>query len=257
MTQKTIVLLAGDGVSTNILFHAIDPTFSLARVILEEDVPMTTFLKRRVKQLGVVTVFGQILFKLLVVPFLRREVRARLAEIRRQFGLNDAQIPAERVTRVRSVNDPATIDLLKALKPDIVLINGTRIVSRRVLEAVPAVFVNMHAGITPLYRGVHGGYWALAQNDRPHCGVTVHVVDPGIDTGGILAQALIDPTPQDNFVSYPFLQLGAGIPALKEILSGLMAMPPVLKESPAGSSRLWSHPTAWGYLWRRWRDGVR
>ena len=42
----------------------------------------------------------------------------------------------------------------------------------------------MHAGITPQYRGVHGGYWAVVNNDPEHCGVTIHFVDKGIDTGG-------------------------------------------------------------------------
>ena len=66
------------------------------------------------------------------------------------------------------------------------------------------------AGITPLYRGVHGAYWALAEGRRDLCGVTVHRVDAGIDTGEVLAQVLIDPTPQDNFVTYPWLQVAEG-----------------------------------------------
>ena len=52
------------------------------------------------------------------------------------------------------------------------------------LEAVPAVFLNTLAGITPSYRGVHGAYWALVQRQPDACGVTVHLVDAGIDTGG-------------------------------------------------------------------------
>ena len=46
------------------------------------------------------------------------------------------------------------------------VVNGTRILSRRMLESIDAVFLNMHVGITPKYRGVHGGYWALANGDR-------------------------------------------------------------------------------------------
>ena len=52
--------------------------------------------------------------------------------------------------------------------------------------------VNVHAGITPRYRGVHGGYWALAERHPEWVGTTVHLVDPGIDTGAILAQATFD-----------------------------------------------------------------
>ena len=34
------------------------------------------------------------------------------------------------------------------------------------LQSVEAIFVNTHVGITPKYRGVHGGYWSLVKNDK-------------------------------------------------------------------------------------------
>ncbi len=63
----------------------------------------------------------------------------------------------------------------------------------------------MHAGITLRYRGVHGGYWALAEQHPEWVGTTVHLVDPGIDTGGILAQSTFERVPRrhDRHVSRP------------------------------------------------------
>ena len=78
--------------------------------------------------------------------------------------------------------------LLDSLRPDLVVVHGTRIISARVLASAGCPVVNMHAGITPRYRGVHGGYWALAEQHPDWVGTTVHLVDAGIDTGGILAQ---------------------------------------------------------------------
>src|SRR5690606_24425483 len=94
---------------------------------------------------------------------------------------------------VPSVNATQCIDLVQKIEPDIVVVNGTRIISKKVLDAVPVSFINTHVGITPKYRGVHGAYWALACGDTDNCGVTVHLVDKGIDTGGILKQAVIAP----------------------------------------------------------------
>jgi len=76
----------------------------------------------------------------------------------------------------------------QASHPDVVVVNGTRIIAEKVLHSVPATFLNTHSGITPLYRGAHGGYWALVKKDRANCGVTIHVVDAGIDTGGIVTK---------------------------------------------------------------------
>ena len=59
---------------------------------------------------------------------------------------------------------------------------------------------------------MHGGYWALVSGHPEACGVTVHLVDEGIDSGGILAQSVITPGPADCFVTYPLMQLGVGLP---------------------------------------------
>jgi folate-dependent phosphoribosylglycinamide formyltransferase PurN len=143
------------------------------------------------------------------------------------------------------------------MDPKVVVINGTRIITERVLSATGAIFLNMHAGVTPLYRGVHGAYWALVSNDPEHCGVTVHVVDKGIDTGSIVAQAHIAPAPEDSFVTYPYLQLAAGLPlleqAVREALGGNLRCLP----APPGESRLWSHPGIIEYLRNRISSGVK
>jgi methionyl-tRNA formyltransferase len=89
--------------------------------------------------------------------------------------------------------------LSKEQRPSVVLVMGTRLIEEDTLRAANAPFVNYHAGITPKYRGVHGAYWARATGDAANCGVTIHFVDTGIDTGAILYQERIVPEPRDNF----------------------------------------------------------
>jgi methionyl-tRNA formyltransferase len=139
----------------------------------------------------------------------------------------------------------------------VVLLNGTRIIARRVLEQVPAVFINMHSGITPGYRGVHGAYWALARGDRGRCGVTIHLVDAGIDTGAVLEQATFEPGPEDSFVTYPYHQLSVGLPLLERAAVAALRGELRGRPAPADDSRLWSHPTIGQYLANLIRRGVR
>jgi methionyl-tRNA formyltransferase len=256
MSGPTIVMLAGEGESTNIIYNSLKEEFAIERVIIEEPVPKSQFLKRRVKKLGLVKVFGQVLFQVTVVPYLRKSSRARIQEIKESWKLDAAPIDESKVTHVESVNSDETVAVLQKLRPEIVIINGTRIVSTRILNCVPAKFINMHAGITPLYRGVHGAYWALVENNREACGVTVHFVDPGIDTGGILQQEIISPIKTDNFVTYPLLQLAAGIPLLKRVLRELSENQAETRPAPEGRSKLWSHPTLSEYIWYRIRRGI-
>jgi len=139
-------------------------------------------------------------------------------------------------------------------KPSVVVVNGTRIIGSHVLEAVDAPFINMHVGITPAYRGVHGGYWALAQGDPANFGVTVHLVDAGVDTGQVITQVRVRPGPLDNFATYPYLQVAVGVPALVEAVNAARTGAIQLREADL-PSRLWSHPTLWDSL-RLWRDGI-
>jgi folate-dependent phosphoribosylglycinamide formyltransferase PurN len=252
-----LVLLVDNSTLSRIVYHALAKEFSIEAVIREGRVARSTFLKRRLKRLGWRTLLGQIVFAKCIVPLLRRETAERRADILREYGMNEAPIPAQCVVDVASVNDTRTVTLLKELAPRVVVVNGTRILEEKLLNVATGVFLNTHVGITPFYRGVHGGYWALAAGDREHCGVTVHKIDRGIDTGAIVAQALIQPTTADNFSTYPLLQVANAIPLLKQgvrdALNGTLETLPM----PTGQSQLWFHPTAYQYLKNRIASGIR
>jgi folate-dependent phosphoribosylglycinamide formyltransferase PurN len=256
-----LVLLALRGDYGNMFYNALASRYAITAAVLEDRIGGWTLVRRRIKRLGVWKTLGQVAFRLGIAPLLAFGARARVAEIMHEHGLSTALIPAEKtsIIDVASVNSAECIAALARLAPDIVIVAGTRILGEATLAAAPdAVFVNVHAGITPLYRGVHGGYWALAENDAAHCGVTVHLVDKGIDTGGILAQALIAPTASDNFASYGLLQNVAGLALLRDkVLPRLIAGDRSTLPAPAGESRLWSHPTAWQYLRNRLSSGTK
>lgn len=241
-----VLMLAGDSPSSRMMFHALSPSVDLVAVVMEEPVPARLLLGRRVTKLGWVRVAGQVAF-LLYGKVLARQARARIEVLRERFGLSEAAIPEARLRRVRSVNDPEVMALIRDIRPDAILVNGTRIISKAVLACTTAPFLNTHAGMTPRYRGVHGGYWALARGDRAHCGVTVHLVDAGIDTGGVLYQARIEPEAEDSFHSYPIHQIAAAVPLMKRALEDVRQGTLQVTEG-VGPSQLWSHPTLLEYL---------
>lgn len=254
--NERVVLLAGDGPSTRVVYHHLAREFPELHVVLEDGVPASQLLKRRLKTLGPVVVAGQVLFMGVVGRRLRQSAEARVREIYARAGLSDAPIPGP-VTRVPSVNSEEARAALRELNPRVVVVNGTRIIGRATLAAVAAPFINMHAGITPLFRGVHGGYWALAEGRPELMGTTVHLVDEGIDTGTIIEQATCQPEPADTFATYPALQLAAGLPLLARAVRAALdgTLDPRARTDLA--SRFRSHPTLWGYLLRRVTRGVR
>lgn len=252
-----IVLLVDNSDLSRIVYHALAEEFCIDAVVREAKISRATFLKRRLKKLGWRTVLGQILFAKCIVPLLKRESNQRRAEIMRRYGLDESLIPPERVTDVHSVNGDQTITLLQQISPRVIVVNGTRILEEKLLHANDSIFLNTHVGITPLYRGVHGGYWAQVSGDPEHFGVTVHKIDKGIDTGDIIAQASTSAASADNFSTYPLLQIALAIPLLKQAIRDALNGKLETISAPDGKSKLWTHPTIFEYLKYRIARGIR
>ena len=191
-----------------------------------------------------------------MVPWLQRTAKVRINEIVMDARLDLSWPPrAGRLIRVSSVNSQAAIDHITGLCPDIVVVNGTRIISKKVINLLNCPAINVHCGITPKYRGCNGGYWALANEDAESSGVTIHLVDAGVDTGAVLWQEMIRPIRGDNFVTYPYLQLAAALPGLLEQIRCALEnrLHPFAGQ---GDSKQWYHPTLWGYFWTGLSTGI-
>ena len=254
-----LVVIAAPGVSTDIVVNwLVDTGFAPAAILIEPAQSRRALLRGRLRRLGLRAVLGQLAFMALVPPMLRRQSAKRRAEIIARHGLRPDPLPETALTRVASVNAPETASLLGDIAPDVVVLSGTRIVKPATLAASGCPVLNIHAGITPAYRGVHGGYWALWQGQSQEFGATLHLVDAGVDTGAVLAQCRPQPAPADNFTTYPLLQLAAALPALTACLEQLReGQPPHTPAArDAGPGCQWYHPTLGQYL-AGWRRGVR
>lgn len=253
--RPRVVMLAGPGLSTDIMYNGLRESCDVVAVVLEDKQSARAMLRYRARTLGLFTTLGQVAF-IAFSRWLGKASRARMKALMQHYGLDDAPVPTESVMRVASANRREVMRLLRTWKPDAVVVNGTRILSKKLLASTDAPFINTHMGITPAYRGVHGGYWALAMDDRERCGVTVHLVDEGVDTGGVLYQATIDVNDADNFATYPLHQIAKAIPlmqaALRDAAAGCLA-----PRGGQGESRQWYHPTLWFYLRQRWLKGVK
>jgi methionyl-tRNA formyltransferase len=256
LKKPDITLVCTDCDYTRILYHGIKNDFSISRIVIENPPGKKQLIKRRIKRLGFFTVIGQLFFQAGYSPLLRLTSKNKIRKILALYNLDISPMPESIISRVSSVNGNDFKELLKTFQTDLIIVNGTRVISKETLELIKAPIINVHVGITPLYRGVHGAYWALVNNDLQNCGVTIHAIDAGIDTGGILKQGVIKPSAKDNFITYPYLQFHKAIELLKSIIPDCLNGKLYFLQSPVGKSRLWYHPTIWQYLKNRWK-GVK
>lgn len=256
-----IVLLCEDGDSTRAVCYALRKTYGAGNltVIMENPISRKQMAKGRVKKLGFLKVAGQILFVALVVPMLNFLSRRRIAEIEKSYDLSDGLSDGSiNIIRVDTVNSEETREALRKIQPKVVVVNATRIIGKKTLQSVSATFINTHAGITPLYRGVHGAYWALAEGKPELVGTTVHLVDEGIDTGKVIGQAFFEVSEADNFATYPYLHTAYALPILLDAVEDALQDDLKPKENILNlPSKLRYHPTIWEYFIFRFFNGVK
>jgi folate-dependent phosphoribosylglycinamide formyltransferase PurN len=252
-TTDVVLLTTGNDLG-KIAARRLAAAFPDMAIIVEQPLPRLDLVRSRVKRFGPLHVAGQLAF-ILLARVLHHASQRRIDAILAENAL-EARWP-EGCARfaVPSANSAECVARLAALKPRVVLLLGTRVINRRTLAALPVPLINYHAGITPKYRGIHGGYWARTEGDLGNFGVTVHLVDTGIDTGAVLYQARLAPAPADNYATFPYLQLAAALPLIEQAARDAIAQK--LAPQPVDlPSRLWSHPTLWGYVAAGLRKGA-
>jgi folate-dependent phosphoribosylglycinamide formyltransferase PurN len=91
---------------------------------------------------------------------------------------------------VDDLNGAKSVAALQRMQTDILLLGGVPIIRANVLSAPRLCTLNVHMGLLPKFRGVNVAEWSIFCNAP--VGVTVHQVDPGVDTGAILYREEID-----------------------------------------------------------------
>jgi hypothetical protein len=253
-----ILLLGVENRSTKILFNFLSNNFELSGIIVEDSVSTFNFLKYRLKNNPLIRFLDQLIFMFVGVKILNYISLSRQNEIIHTHGMDLSPIPSAVKQKVKSINSPESIKVIIKISPDLIILSGTRILSKKMISSVNTPIINLHAGITPNYRGVHGAYWALSNTEPELAGVTLHFVDQGVDTGQVIAQSRIHITKSDQFSTYPLLQLAEGMKLLNEFLIKYGDKIPysVLKLGTKKSNQ-WFHPGFFEYIYRRIRYGVK
>ena len=104
---------------------------------------------------------------------------------------------------VRDHNEARALDLLRGLKPDVIAFTGGGLLRKEILSIPSLGVLNCHSGILPLYRGMDVVEWPMIEGrlDDVGVGLTLHFMDPGVDTGPILLQRRVQVRPGDTSVS--------------------------------------------------------
>jgi len=127
------------------------------------------------------------------------------------------------VLQPEKVRTPEFEQAVRALMPDMIVTAAYgRILPPNILAVPPLGCLNVHASLLPAYRGAAPIQWSIINGD-PETGVTIMMMDAGMDTGDILLQRRIRITDEIDAgeLSQALSCLGAEM--LPEAIEGLLA----------------------------------
>tara|TARA_B100000029_G_C17561556_1_gene953581 strand:- start:37 stop:813 length:777 start_codon:yes stop_codon:yes gene_type:complete len=87
----------------------------------------------------------------------------------------------------KEVNSKYVFDRVKEFNPDLMIVFGSSIIKEPLLSLKPNKFINLHLGLSPYYRGSGTNFWPFVNKELEYVGSTILHLDPGIDTGDIVA----------------------------------------------------------------------
>ena len=132
-----------------------------------------------------------------------------------QFGPVKALAVAQNlpVVQPEKMKNPIFLETLRTWKPDVIVVAAYgRILPQVILDLPPKGCLNVHGSLLPKYRGAAPIQWAVI-NGESKTGVTIMVMDAGMDTGAILEQAVVPISPEDTAgdVAGRMAELGGGL----------------------------------------------
>ncbi len=167
------------------------------------------------------------------------------------------------VLQPEKARDPAFVEELRQLQPDLILVAAYGQILPRILLELPRWgCLNVHTSLLPQYRGAAPIQWALA-NAETETGVTIMRMDIGLDTGPILAARTTEIRDDDTGQTLHDRLARIGAELLVETIPGYLAgtiVPQAQENALATVARKitkedgrmdWTQPAE--VLWRRLR----
>ncbi len=108
--------------------------------------------------------------------------------------------------QVQATAEKITPEFILSEKIEFIISYGYRfMLKKEILDLLPGKVINLHISYLPWNRGSDPNFWSVVENTPK--GVTIHLIDEGLDTGAVLVQQEVEMTDNDTLrTSYEKLQ---------------------------------------------------
>ena len=185
-----IVLWVGDAPNQKALASKMAARFTIAGIVLEKRRP--ALRKKNLLALPSM-VWDRLRFKRVYDSWTR---------LQQYYDQHFSSWPDAAVLRVADINDDKTREFTQQLKPDLVIVSGTALIKKKLLDTSASIgIINLHTGLSPYVKGgPNCTNWCIANNDWHLVGNTIMWLNAGIDSGNIITSECVDIRDTDDLL---------------------------------------------------------
>ncbi len=197
-----VVLFCCDGLFQRDLMWRLYDAFQLQAIVLQVDQSARRSLPQRLSRYANPKALARYLLAKSMRMFYELKAKPVLESFFFRNGHTPDLPPGVPTIVVDNINAARTEGALDQFRPDIVCVNGTRLIRKGLLTRIPELplgMINLHTGLSPYSRGGNCNLFMLIEGHPELVGTTIHHIDPGIDHGDIIITDRPHMSPDDNF----------------------------------------------------------
>ena len=175
-----IVVLTNDWPNMGALCHKISHHHDLLCIVCSKNIPKNN------KKLSLSHLFVKVLNR--IIGYMIKAAWDHMMERYRTLYPEFSDVP---IVHVDNINDEVTLDVIRENAADLIVVSGTNLIGENIIlecQKNSKDIINLHTGISPYIKGgPNCTNWCLATGEFYLIGNTVMRLDPGIDSGAIIA----------------------------------------------------------------------
>jgi hypothetical protein len=175
-----VVLFCCDGLFQRDLMWRLYDAFRLQAIVLQVDHSARPDILRRLSRYANPKTLAQYLLARSRRKSYERKAKPVLESLFYRNGHIPIFPPDVPIIEVDNVNSARTEEVLDQFLPDIVCVNGTRLIRQPLLGRIPKLplgMINLHTGLSPYSRGGNCNLFMLIERHPELVGITVHHID--------------------------------------------------------------------------------
>jgi methionyl-tRNA formyltransferase len=184
-----IVLLCSTQANQVALANKIAASFNLVGIVAE------TKEKNKAQKLTLQKLVNAVIQKT-IFEKINRAWRGTMEFYRNRYK----NFPETKILQTKSINSLEVSDFISACGAELVMVSGTSMIKKNILSVpLSAGMINLHTGLSPYVKGAPNcTNWCIANNEYHLIGNSIMWIDAGIDSGDLLATAVVKFTGEED-----------------------------------------------------------